>query len=217
MVDLGVGSCELAEPLWKALVQSQGQGPGNGAPFPGRNLGGFANPISLTCFLRDPLAHLIFCRWPLRGDGDKYTLRSGNQQPTTISNYLSCGRVSCVSSPERFHSYHRTPMRFTITISVQPRTLWGCFFNSSLRNGLWIHTWWYTSSSMRFNRIQVHHHPSSNQLRQTNCFFLKFIGSSPTSWGNWEAYHPTRPLVAGLREEIYIKPPVWYLQICLCL
>ena len=109
------------------------------ALFPGRNLGGFANPISLTWFLRDPLAHLIFCRWPLRGDGDKYTLRSGNQQPTTISNYLSCGRVSCVSSPARFHSYRRTPLRSTITISVQPRTLWGCFFNSSLRIGLWIH------------------------------------------------------------------------------
>ena len=32
------------------------------ALFPGRNLGGFANPISLTWFLRDPLAHLIICQ-----------------------------------------------------------------------------------------------------------------------------------------------------------
>ena len=29
------------------------------------------------------LHHIV--SWPLRGDGDKYTLRSGNQQPTTIS------------------------------------------------------------------------------------------------------------------------------------
>eukprot|EP00984_Skeletonema_dohrnii_P023554 scaffold12646_cov146-Skeletonema_dohrnii-CCMP3373.AAC.2 len=37
------------------------------------------------------IGHPSNVSWPLRGDGDKYTLRSGNQQPTTISNYLSRG------------------------------------------------------------------------------------------------------------------------------
>jgi|SaaInl74LU_5_DNA_1037368.scaffolds.fasta_scaffold04481_2 hypothetical protein len=33
------------------------------------------------------IGHPVFIvSWPLRGDGDEYTLRSGNQQPTTISH-----------------------------------------------------------------------------------------------------------------------------------
>eukprot|EP00985_Skeletonema_marinoi_P003780 scaffold1655_cov215-Skeletonema_marinoi.AAC.2 len=67
--------------------------------------------------------------WPLRGDGDKYTLRSGNQQPTTISTsiHLSCfifrGRVfksswtytpSSILASNHFH---------TVKISFQPDSL----------------------------------------------------------------------------------------------
>eukprot|EP00985_Skeletonema_marinoi_P030974 scaffold35146_cov80-Skeletonema_marinoi.AAC.1 len=74
--------------------------------------------------------------WPLRGDGDKYTLRSGNQQPTTISNYLSRGRVSQAG-------VHSLPS-YTIDIYYDyPRPTSGIFqATSSLRNG-YVHALYY--------------------------------------------------------------------------